>query len=51
MYKGKEKEPNSEIIPLLGNERFARFNGEDYRKRMLYLMINEGLSTWSDNGV
>ena len=50
-YHGKEKEPNGKIISLLGNDRFARFNGEDYRKRMIYLMINEAARCLEDEVV
>jgi len=38
---GETKEPNSEIKPLLGRTSFAPFNGDEYLKRMIYVMINE----------
>ncbi|MBN1870261.1 MAG: enoyl-CoA hydratase/isomerase family protein [Candidatus Omnitrophica bacterium] len=51
VYKGKDKEPNEEIGPLLGKDRFARFDREESLKRMVYLMINEAARCLEDGVV
>jgi len=38
---GETKEPNFEIKALLGRKQFSSFNGDEYFKRMIYIMINE----------
>jgi len=38
---GKTTEPNFEIKSLLGRKDFALFNGDEYLKRMIYVMVNE----------
>jgi 3-hydroxyacyl-CoA dehydrogenase/enoyl-CoA hydratase/3-hydroxybutyryl-CoA epimerase len=38
---GQTKEPNLEIKLLLGRTKFKPFNGDEYLKRMIYIMINE----------
>ena len=48
VYKGKDREPNGEIMPLLGDGRFGPFIDEDYRKRMIYLMVNEAARCLED---
>lgn len=39
--RGKTKEPNGEVSELLGHRRFSRFKNEEYRKRMIHIMVNE----------
>jgi len=38
---GETKEPNCAINALLGRKDFSSFNGDEYLKRMIYIMINE----------
>jgi len=38
---GEEREPSRDIKVLLGKKKFEKFSGDDYLKRMVYLMINE----------
>lgn len=38
---GETKEPNAEIKSLLGRKKFGAFNGDEYLKRMIYIMVNE----------
>ncbi|MCK5711694.1 MAG: hypothetical protein KAI25_03165, partial [Hyphomicrobiaceae bacterium] len=51
IYNGKEKDPNEAIAPLLGTDDFKSFKAEDYRKRMIYLMINEAARCLEDGVV
>ena len=51
IYNGKEKDPNEAIAPLLGTDDFESFKAEDYRKRMIYLMINEAARCLEDGVV
>ncbi|MCK5713104.1 MAG: 3-hydroxyacyl-CoA dehydrogenase, partial [Hyphomicrobiaceae bacterium] len=50
-YSGKESDPNEAIGPLLGDDATAPFLDEDYRKRMIYLMINEAARCLEDSVV
>lgn len=38
---GETKKPNTEIKSLLGRKSFTSFNGDEYLKRMIYIMVNE----------
>ncbi|MCK5013285.1 MAG: enoyl-CoA hydratase/isomerase family protein [Candidatus Omnitrophica bacterium] len=50
-YSGKDRDPNEEIEALLGDNDFRPFDAENYRKRLIYLMINEAARCLEDGVV
>jgi len=40
-HYGDIKEPNDDVRKMLGLRSFSKFHGEDFLKRMIYIMVNE----------